>query len=121
MAYIELKGMTFHAYHGVLEQERIVGNIYTVDLRIYLDLEKAGLSDNLNETVNYALVHECVKREMQIPSSLIEHVAHRITDRVLIEFPLIRKVRIRLAKRNPPMGADMEECAVVLKRTKSFT
>ena len=115
MQYIELKEMTFHAYHGVLEQEKKVGNTFIINLKIHFDFQKAILTDNLNDTINYASVYEFVKQEMAISSQLIEHVAGRIIQRLQEEFPIIEKIEIRLAKKNPPFGGDIKEAAVVIR------
>lgn len=114
MDSIELTGISFHAYHGVMPQERIVGNNYTVDLRLSLSLSEASLSDDLKDTVNYAEVYRITREEMAIPSSLLEHAAGRIARRIKSHFPQIGSVRIRLAKKNPPLGADLQEAAVIL-------
>jgi dihydroneopterin aldolase len=53
-----------------------------------------------------------VKSEMDIPSKLLEHVAMRISRRLLNDFPLIEVVEIKLEKRNPPMGADIDSAGV---------
>ena len=116
MDYIELTNITFHAYHGVMEDERKVGNTYTVDLKLYTDLSKAMQSDCLNHTVNYAEVWQCVREEMNIPSCLLEHVAGRIIHRIKTVFPDIQSIEIRLAKKNPPIGADLREASVVILR-----
>ena len=114
MQCIELRRMTFLAYHGILEQEKKVGNTFIVDLKIYFDFQKAMLTDNLNDTINYASVYEFVKQEMEIPSQLIEHAAGRIIQRLQKEFPIIEQIKIRLAKKNPPFGGDIKEAAVIL-------
>ena len=116
MDYIELKNMTFHAFHGVMEQERKVGNTYTVDLKLYLDLSPAMQSDLLTDTINYAEVGNVIRQEMAVPSQLLEHVAGRIINRIKKDFPCIQSVKIRLAKKNPPMGADLKEASVVIQR-----
>ena len=118
MNWIELKGMTFHSFHGVSAQERKVGNIYTIDLRFELDIWKAVETDCLNDTVNYASVYAIVKEEMTIPSNLIEHVAHRIIRHIRTDFPQIKAIEIRLAKQNPPFGGDIREVAVVINNLK---
>jgi len=115
MDYIDLKKMRFHACHGVEKQERTVGNKFTVSLRLYLNLGYAATSDCLSDTVNYAAVFETVKREMSIPSDLLEHVAGRIIKAVKREFPEIEKIRVRVAKQNPPVDGEMAESAVVMK------
>ena len=112
MNYIELKDMIFYAYHGVMEQERIVGNTYSVSIRLYLDLARAMESDNLEDTVNYAAVYEIIRKEMEIPSCLIEHVAGRILKSVKAHFPQVREISVRLSKNNPPIGASIREAAV---------
>ena len=113
---IELKQMVFHAFHGVDPQERKVGNRFVVDLLLTLPLEKAMESDDLNDTVNYALVYEVVKKEMEIPSNLIEHVAGRIVQSLHDRFPQISIVRLKLSKINPPIGADMESASIIVEK-----
>ena len=115
MNWIELRGMIFHAFHGVSAQERKVGNIYTVDLKFELDIRKAVETDNLNDTVNYASVYAVVKKEMAIPSHLIEHAANRIIRQIRTDFPQIKAIEIRLAKQNPPFGGDIREVAVIIR------
>lgn len=68
MGTIEINGLEIHAGHGVLPQERMVGNTFRVDLCLDLDLSKAMDSDNVDDTVNYARVIGIVKQEMAIPS-----------------------------------------------------
>ena len=114
--FIELKGMSFFAYHGVLEQEKKVGNTYTVDLKLYTDLSKAMQTDGLEDTINYAAVYEIVKEEMKKRSQLLEHVAGRIINHTKQSFPKITTVEIRLAKLNPPISGDIKEAAVIIKR-----
>jgi dihydroneopterin aldolase len=114
MECIELKKMIFHAYHGVTEQERIVGNNYRIDLKLFLDLSEAIQTDKLEHTLNYADVFNSVKDEMAISSQLIEHVAGRIVQRLKEEYPTILKVNIRLAKLNPPITGEIQEAAIII-------
>lgn len=105
-SYIVLQDLRFHAYHGVLPQERLTGNDYVVNLRIGYDIGDAMLSDDVNDTLNYAEVYQLVSQEMAVPSGLIEHVAGRIGDRLFRLFQKIEKVELKIIKQNPPMGAD---------------
>jgi dihydroneopterin aldolase len=115
MHYIELKGMIFHAYHGVMEQERKVGNTFTVDLELYTDLSMSIETDQLEDTINYALIYDIVKTEMAVSSCLLEHIAGRIGKRIKKDFPQIETLKIRLAKLNPPVSGEIKEAAVVLQ------
>jgi len=115
MECVELKKMNFYAYHGVLEQEKIVGNNYRIDLKLFLDLSVAITSDKLSDTINYADVFKLVKEEMAIPSQLLEHVAGRIVKTIKQSYPQIARVKIRLAKINPPLEGELQEAAIIIK------
>ena len=111
-SYIFLDTLRFYAYHGVCPQEKVVGNEYTVSLRLKVDISKAMNSDSVDDTVNYAEVYERIKAEMAIPSQLIEHVANRIIQRLFKDFPTIEQIALKLSKRNPPMRADIDAAAI---------
>ena len=111
---IFLNGLRFHAFHGVMPQERLTGNDYRVDLKIDFPLETAVGSDNVDDTLNYATIYTAVKEEMDVPSQLIERVAYRIADRLFRTFKAINEVEIKVEKCNPPMGADCEGAGVEL-------
>ncbi len=114
---IKLQTMTFYAYHGVAQQETKVGNTFIVDLKITAPLEKAVWSDDLRDTINYADVYEVVKREMAVPSRLLEHVAGRIVKALKVKFPMIAELEIELAKQNPPFGGDVKNASIILKES----
>ena len=109
---ILLHDMRFYAYHGVMEQERRVGGEYLVSLQVKVDLSGAVMSDAVADTVNYAELYDVVRQEMAQPSQLLEHVAGRIGQRVLDEFPQVTALTVRVTKYNPPMGADCKGASV---------
>ena len=113
--YIVLKDLHFHARHGVGAQETLVGNEFTLDLRLRTDLARAVETDDVNDTLSYADVFEAVKDEMSRPSRLLEHVAGRIARRLFHDFPALDEIGLKLMKRNPPMGADIESAGVELR------
>lgn len=113
-SYIILKNMRFRAYHGVLEQERIVGNDYSVTLRLRCNVEKALSSDDVRHTVSYADVFEVVKQTMQTPCCLLEKAAGNIAEALFATFPAILSLTIVLTKENPPMRADCAGASVEL-------
>ncbi|WP_300692704.1 dihydroneopterin aldolase [uncultured Bacteroides sp.] len=111
-SYIFLDNVRFFAYHGVGEQEREVGNEFIISLRLKVDITLAAETDNVAHTVSYADVYENVKAEMEIPSALLEHVCGRIIKRLFRTFPAIEGIELKLSKRNPPMGADVDAAGV---------
>lgn len=112
--HIYINNMRFHSRHGVLEQERLTGGDFLVSLDARYPLSKAVYSDDVSDTLNYAEVYDIVKKEMSIPSKLIEHVAGRIGKRLLERMPEIEELTVRLTKVNPPMGADCDGAGVQL-------
>ncbi|MBU3813938.1 MAG: dihydroneopterin aldolase [Candidatus Bacteroides intestinipullorum] len=114
-SYIILKDLRFYAYHGVGAQETQVGNEFVLDLRLRMDWTRAIRSDDVNDTLSYAEVYEAVKDEMARPSRLLEHVAGRIARRLFQDFSSLEEIELRLVKRNPPMGADIEGAGVELR------
>ena len=118
---IYLKNVRFHAYHGVLQQERIVGNDYVVNLVVDYDFTSAMETDELSATINYAELYEIIKEEMAIPSKLLEHVVGRIGKRVFSEYSAIRQIQLAITKENPPFGADCGGAGVEVVLTNDKT
>lgn len=105
-----------YAHHGVLPQERVVGANFYVSLEVRAMVSERALEeDNLDGTVNYGQLTSIVEEEMHTPSQLLEHVAHRITQRVLRDIPPVRQVTVEVEKENPPLGVQCQ--AVGIKMT----
>ena len=120
---IYLRNVRFHAFHGVLPQEGIVGNDYLVNLVLDYDFSSGMKTDVLQGTLNYAEVYQKVREEMAVPSKLLEHVAGRIAHRLFSDFPEIQKLQLSITKVNPPMGADSDGAGVevVLTNDKTYS
>ena len=96
---ILLEGMIFHGNHGTLPAERELGQPFVVDVELYLDLQPAGLSDDLAQTVDYSEVHLRTKSIVEGPHvNLTEAVAERIALAILEDHPLVEAVRVKVAK-----------------------
>lgn len=115
MAFIEIEGMEFYAFHGHFEVEKVAGNRFLVNLKIEADLSKAGETDRLGDTLDYQKAYLAVKEEMSVPSDLLEHVCQRIINRIRVEFPEVQKVVVKVSKMNPPMGGQIEKVSVSLE------
>lgn len=115
---IHLKGMEFYAYHGVLEEERVLGQRFLIDLDIYPLKWIDSMSDNLKNTINYAevftLVKDCVgKKRFKLLESLAEHIAFQILD----SFACAR-VRVEVHKPNAPIPGIWSDVSVEILREK---
>ena len=89
-----------------------MGNEFTISLRLKVDISTAAETDDVTDTVNYADIYHAVKEEMDLPSKLMEHVCGRIIQRLLHDFPSIESIDLKLSKRNPPMGADLDSAGI---------
>lgn len=113
--YITLDHIKFHAHHGVMEQERRIGNDFEVTLQLQYPFLKATESDDLADTINYAEVYDIVAAEMAVPSRLLEHVAGRIVRSLRTRFPLIEGGTVTVAKLTPPFKCEMAAVAVTIE------
>jgi dihydroneopterin aldolase len=118
MDYIILDGIKIHAHHGCLKEEAVLGTDFVVSVKMGLDLSVAGRSGRIEDTVNYAEVHALILEEMQKPEKIIEAVAHRIAERIMNEFPLVRELEFRLAKLHPPLPGETERSIIILNRNR---
>ena len=98
---ILLEGMIFHGRHGTLPAERELGQPFVVDIELRLDLQAAGLSDDLTQTVDYSEVHRQAKEIVEGPPvSLTETVAERIAGAVMENNLEVEAIRVKVAKPN---------------------
>lgn len=115
---ITLTGVTAYGYHGVLPREKTDGQEFSVDLVLEVDLSRAGSSDDLGHTVNYAEVAADVVSVLQGPShDLIESVATLIADAALRR-PLVEAVEVTLHKPHAPVGVPFGDVTVHLRRER---
>ena len=105
-SYVFLKDVRFHAFHGVLPQEKEVGQDFLVSIRCAMDMSSAMNHYMLEVALDYGVLYQLVKQEMDIPSQLVEHVAGRIGKTVFDHFQQVTAVDITITKLNPPLGAD---------------
>lgn len=96
---ILLEGMHFFGYHGTLPEERTLGQRFTVDVELRLDLRAAGQSDDLTRTVDYSEVYRQARAVAEgTPLNLTEAVAERIAASVLERHAIVEAVRVRVQK-----------------------
>lgn len=118
MDRIFIDGMQFYAYHGVFEAENEIGQIFIVDVSLDVDLKHAGETDDLEHTVNYGAVYEDVKRETQIQSKLLEHVAERIAKTLFNHYNQIMALKVKITKQNPPIPGVYDGVGVEIVRER---
>ncbi len=102
---ISLEGLNIYARHGVMEQERKVGNRFVVDISLtYPPALEAGRTDTLDSTINNAELAGIIKETMDTPSLLLENVAVRIRHAVMSRWPKVSAGKITVRKPAAPIG-----------------
>jgi dihydroneopterin aldolase len=110
--------MEFFGYHGCYKEEQVVGNHFVVNLRLETLSQVASTTDRISDALNYQIAYEIVKREMVIPSHLLEHVSTRILNTLFKEIDLLDVATVKVSKLNPPMGGKMDRVSVTLSKTR---
>src|SRR5262245_11890000 len=107
---IFIRGLSLHANHGVMPHEAKVGQGFTIDLDLEIDLSAAARSDKVVDTVSYDTVVECVAEAFcRQRFRLIEAAAGRVADAVLAAFDLVRAVRVTIHKPHAPIAATFSD------------
>ncbi|MBR3538206.1 MAG: 2-amino-4-hydroxy-6-hydroxymethyldihydropteridine diphosphokinase [Eubacterium sp.] len=117
MDRIEIEKLKIYAYHGVFDEEREQGQYFYISAKLFLDLRRASMSDDLTETVSYDLVaHTIQKVVTQEKWNLIEAVAESVASELLLTYPGIQSVEIRVDKPDAPVGLSFETVSVTIQR-----
>jgi dihydroneopterin aldolase len=119
MDKIILEGMEFYGYHGTTPEEKSLGQRFVLDVELFLDLQPAGISDNLSRTVNYAQVFEKVQAIVcGRPYQLIEALAEAVAQALLEQFP-VAEIMVRVKKPQAPVPGRFTWMAAEIKRKKT--
>ena len=116
---IEVRGIRARGHHGVLESERLVGQIFIADVTVAVDTRRAAGSDDLGDTVDYSQIAQAVHAELSgEPVDLIETLAERLADRCL-GFPGVQAVEISLHKPEAPVGVPVSDVVLRIVRERA--
>lgn len=113
--HITIEGIRLYAYHGCLEEEGKIGGEYIVDVYMQTDFMEAAHTDDLNQTIDYCTVFNICREEMAIRSKLIEQVAKRIYDKLVLTFPQLLHTKVVVTKLLPPMHGPVDKVSVAIE------
>ncbi|WP_374722275.1 dihydroneopterin aldolase [Peribacillus tepidiphilus] len=119
MDKIYINEMEFYGYHGVFPEETKLGQRFKVDLTVHLDLSKAGKSDNLEDSINYAQLYSICREIVEgKPYKLVEAVAEKIASSLLDQFSMIESIVVKVVKPDPPIPGHFKSVAVEIQRSR---
>ncbi|XP_062196047.1 dihydroneopterin aldolase 1-like [Phragmites australis] len=112
-----LRGLQFHGFHGVKQEEKTLGQKFVVDVDAWMDLTAAGESDNVADTVSYTDIYRIAKGVVEgPPHNLLESVAHSIAKATLLKFPQISAVRVKVGKPHVAVQGVLDYLGVEIMR-----
>ncbi len=116
---IVLDGMEFSGTHGVYPEEHETPQRFEVDVELALNLQPAGLSDDLAQTLDYAKVFETCRQIVESTRfDLIEALAEAIAHELLAEFAA-DEVTVRIRKPDVRLGGTLRSAGVEIRRRRT--
>jgi dihydroneopterin aldolase len=116
---IFISGLSLHAYHGVMAHEAKVGQTFTLDIVLDIDLSEAARTDKVADTVSYDKVVDCARDAFCGQRfRLIEAAAGRVADAVLAAFSRVQAVTVTIHKPHAPIAATFSDVGVTLVRAR---
>jgi dihydroneopterin aldolase len=116
---IFIKALALHAYHGVMPHEAKVGQTFSLDLLLDVDLTASARSDMVKDTVSYdQVVAATTKAFCEKRYKLIEAAGGAVADAVLMQFARVTAVEVTIHKPHAPIPATFGDVGIVLKRAR---
>ena len=116
---IVLKNCRFWGYHGVLEEERSLGQTYELDVAMSVADKGAVEADDFAGTVDYGEVFSEVEAIVTgTPLRMIETLAHRVGSEVLWKHPLVQDVAVTVRKPSAPVPGILDHVEVTVRVTR---
>lgn len=120
MDKIMLNNMQFYGFHGLFPEENKLGQRFHVDVTLFADLHEPGISDDMDDSVDYGAIYETVKGVVeQNVYHLLEAVADKIANELLASFSLIDACTIKVKKPDPPIPGHYDSVAVEIHRERT--
>jgi dihydroneopterin aldolase len=117
---IHLRGIRSYGYTGFLAEEKVLGQWFSVDLILEINLQAAGQSDNLQDTLDYRAAIDIVKTTIQTECfDLVERLAQVIAERLLnLDRQRLTAVNLKLTKEAAPIPDFGGEIIIDIYRTQ---
>jgi len=118
MDKIRINNIQLFAYHGVADEEQILGQNFEIDVELFVDLSIAGKSDDLTKTVDYSFIYKLIEKEFcNTKYKLLETVAEKISEKILSN-ELIQSMIIKIRKPNAPIKGTFDSVEIEIERKK---
>jgi 7,8-dihydroneopterin aldolase/epimerase/oxygenase len=111
--------MQFEGRHGWYDHELLTPQPFEVDVELLLNLQPAGVDDDLDKSVDYGKVYVAVRQIVESTSfRLLETLAEAISHELLADFE-VNEVGVRVRKPAVKLGGPLDHAAVEIWRRRS--
>jgi dihydroneopterin aldolase len=116
---IVLANMQFEGRHGYYDWELQTAQPFEIDVELVMNLQPAGIDDDLAKTVDYGRVYEIARQVVEATSfRLLEAIAEAISHEVLVAFD-VQEVGVRVRKPKVKLGGPLDYASVEIWRRRN--
>ena len=117
MDQIIIENLKIFARHGVYREENEKGQNFYINAVLETDTRNAGTLDDLDLSTNYGEVCTFLNNFLKEHTyKLIETVAERAAENLLLKFPLVRRITLEVRKPEAPILLPFESVSVKITR-----
>ena len=117
-ATVKVENLKIYAFHGCMEEEKVIGSEYVVNISATCSVGKKAFKDEIGGTVDYVILARIAKREMSVRSKLLEAVVNRIITCCFNEISALDQISVSVSKLNPPINADVDSVSVSIDKKR---
>lgn len=114
MYTIHLHNLEFYAYHGLHDEETVIGNRFEVNVNI--DLSSTHPVSDIADTINYVSVYNIIKEEMNLRQKLIETLCENIAEKIHQLDSNVSAIEISIYKLSAPISSFKGKVGITLKK-----
>ncbi len=115
MYTIHLHQLSFRGFHGIHEEERIIGNTFIVEVAVQIDIP--GRVEALTDTLDYVSCYNIIQKRMQQPTALLENIAEDIIAAIKAADNRVSSIECSIRKQDPPIQHFIGSVGITLKKS----
>ena len=99
MDKIHIRDLELYCNHGVYREETFLGQKFLFDVTLYTNTRPAGLTDDLEKSINYGEISHQIKDYMSSHTyKLLEAAAENLCRELLLQTKGLEKIHLEIKK-----------------------
>lgn len=107
--------MEFIVSHGVYNEEKLLSQKFMINIDLVTDFKHAAINDTIEDTLNYEDIYKLCDKIVHQPVNLIEHLAHKIANKIKTSFKKVISVEIEIQKKEVQLGGKLDYVSVIYR------